>query len=217
MVPSTYSAEKTLLRWRRSKESRSLLYNFLLRAFMGLWDHTERHTSAPPHYTSNDFVSIFLEFGVIQFLFCLPKHNGSIISFGSCLLIILILMVTHCCFGCGSLQLQSVKSSLVAWDGMSVLAFHHCSIFLCRNRGGMGLQDCGGGPYGTVEACHCSTGALLKQRDNSGRELVKPHSQNRALVCHFLLKKALPPLFSFCLSVSLFPRCWLPYCTMLHD
>ncbi len=29
----------------------------------------EKHTSAPPHYTSNDFVSIFLEFGVIKFLY----------------------------------------------------------------------------------------------------------------------------------------------------
>ncbi len=114
-------------------------------------------------------------------------------------------MVTHCCFGCESLQLQSVKSSLVAWDGMSVFAFHHCGFFFCRSRGGMGLQDCGGGPYGTVETRHCSTGELLKQRDNSGRELITPHSQNRALACHILLKKALPSLIFFlplCVLVS---------------
>lgn len=60
----------------------------------------------------------YFHFGVVSksLLFCVTKNtNGFIIIFRSCLttclLIILILMVTHCCFGCGSLQLQSVKSS----------------------------------------------------------------------------------------------------------
>lgn len=85
---------------------------------------------------------------------------------------------------------------------MSVLAFHHCCFFFCRSRGGMGLQDCGGGPYGMVETCHCSTGELLKQRDNSGRELITPHSQNRALACHSPQKGSPLPYF---LSASLCP------------
>lgn len=86
--------------------------NFLLRAFTGLWDHIERNT---PQFHCIKHQLYFHIFGVVikSLLFFRPKWL--IIIFGSCLttclLIILILMVTHCCFGCGSLQLQSVKSS----------------------------------------------------------------------------------------------------------
>lgn len=49
--------------------------------FYGLMGpHWEKHTSAPQHYTSNDYISIFLEFGVIKFLlFFWPKTPNTLL------------------------------------------------------------------------------------------------------------------------------------------
>lgn len=87
--------------------------NFLLRAFTGLWDHIERNT---PQFHRIKHQINFHIFGFVikSLLFFWPKrlyYYFWILPYHMCLLIILILMVTHCCFGCGSLQLQSVKSS----------------------------------------------------------------------------------------------------------
>lgn len=113
MGPSTYSTEKTLLHWRRSKAS----WKEATSCWGLLWSNgtTLRGTIAQFLCIKVKYISIFFGVVIKSLLFLTKYTNGFIIIFRSCLttclLIILILMVTHCCFGCGSLQLQSVKSS----------------------------------------------------------------------------------------------------------